>query len=192
MTESHWDQKWDPCPTIGRQILYPGPQNLWQIFLCDWFAVFTLYCHICCPARMSALKVLLTSRDLASAPTAAWPGRAVGAKSRMCRRDGNCLEEARCSPHPWAVRGQRNIRITGTVQTVLFSKKEQSPEAGEAAGAGKNCGGQAWALTQGTWERPQPAPGVNRHRQGSAGQGPPGVRAEKEQGRRGRVPTCGV
>ena len=178
-------------PALAGRLLSTGPQGSPPAdFLCGWLAVFTL-CRILLPSpACQHLKVLLTSRILPPAPTAAREaGRAVEALVHVCRETG-VSEEARCSPLPLGSPWAGNIRINGTrYKRFYFSRKSKVQRGrGEGSWAWQNCGGQALGLDRGRRRRPpSPCPRSKQAWQGLSRSGPSSVRAEKEQGRRGEV-----
>ena len=147
-------------PALAGRLLSTGPQGSPPAdFLCGWLAVFTL-CRILLPSpACQHLKVLLTSRILPPAPTAAREaGRAVEALVHVCRETG-VSEEARCSPLPLGSPWAGNIRINGTrYKRFYFSRKSKVQRGrGEGSWAWQNCGGQALGLDRGRRRRP-PSP----------------------------------
>ena len=94
----------------------------------------------------------------------------------MCAERQGCLRKPAALPHPWAVRGQGTSESLGRgTNGFIFLERAKSREAGgRAAGPGRTAVGRPWALTKAAGGAPPaPAPGVNRHGRGSAGQGPP-------------------
>ena len=141
------DQGANSCPLHWQADSYPLDHQGSPLtdFLCGWCAVFTLYRIFLPTPACQHLKVLLTSRILPPAPTAArGAGRAVEALIHVCRETG-VSEEARCSPLPLGRPWAGKVQITGTRYKRFYFSRKSKVQRGSREGswAWRSRGGQA-------------------------------------------------
>ena len=122
------DQESNPCPLHWQADSYPLDHQGSPLtdFLCGWCAVCALYCILLPTPTCQHLKVLLSSRILPPAPTAARGARrVVEALVHVCRETG-VSEEAGCSPPPLGRPWAGKVRITRTrYKRFYFSRKSK-------------------------------------------------------------------